>query len=65
MMNKLRILLSVLVALVTITPLSAQQNLWQAKGVTSPEVLDDIVKFVKQVLLRKKFLMRSGMKKKR
>ena len=41
MMNKLRILLSVLVALVTITPLSAQQNLWQAKGVTSPEVLDD------------------------
>lgn len=41
MMNKLRILLSVLVALVTFTPLSAQQNLWQAKGVTSPEVLDD------------------------
>ena len=41
MMNKLRILLSLLVALVTITPLSAQQNLWQAKGVTSPEVLDD------------------------
>ena len=41
MMNKLRIFLSVLVALVTITPLSAQQNLWQAKGVTSPEVLDD------------------------
>ncbi|MBR4951463.1 MAG: esterase [Alistipes sp.] len=40
-MNKLRILLSVLVALVTFTPLSAQQNLWQAKGVTSPEVLDD------------------------
>lgn len=41
MMNKLRILLSVLVALVTFSPLSAQQNLWQAKGVTSPEVLDD------------------------
>lgn len=41
MMNKLRILLSVLVALVGISPLSAQQNLWQAKGVTSPEVLDD------------------------
>ena len=41
MMNKLRILLSVLVALVAFSPLSAQQNLWQAKGVTSLEVLDD------------------------
>ena len=41
MMNKLRILLPVLFALVSIGSLSAQQNLWQAKGVTSPEVLDD------------------------
>ena len=40
-MNKLRILLPVLFALVSIGSLSAQQNLWQAKGVTSPEVLDD------------------------
>ena len=40
-MNKLRILLPMLFALVSIGSLSAQQNLWQAKGVTSPEVLDD------------------------
>ena len=37
----LRRLLIMLVALVGLSPLSAQQNLWQAKGVTSPEVLDD------------------------
>lgn len=41
MMIRLRRLFIMLVALVGISPLSAQQNLWQAKGVTSPEVLDD------------------------
>ena len=40
-MIRLRRLFIMLVALVGISPLSAQQNLWQAKGVTSPEVLDD------------------------
>ena len=40
-MIRLRRLFIILFAFVGISPLSAQQNLWQAKGVTSPEVLDD------------------------
>ena len=40
-MNKFRRLLLMLVALVGVGSLSAQQNLWQTKGVTSPELLDD------------------------
>ena len=40
-MIRLRRLLLVLVAFIGVSPLGAQQNLWQAKGVTSPEVLDD------------------------
>lgn len=40
-MNKFRRLLLMLVALVGVGSLSAQQNLWQTKGVISPEVLDD------------------------
>lgn len=40
-MIKLRRLLLVLVAFIGVSPLGAQQNLWQTKGVTSPEVLDD------------------------
>ena len=40
-MIRLRRLLLVLVAFIVVSPLGAQQNLWQAKGITSPEVLDD------------------------
>ena len=40
-MIRLRRLFITLFAFVGICPLSAQQNLWQTKGVTSPEVLDD------------------------
>lgn len=41
MMVNLRKLFLMLVALVGVSSLSAQQNLWQTKGVTSPEILDD------------------------